>query len=126
MADSNKGFTYNYSAKQKEEIQHIRQKYLPPQENKLEKLRKLDESVNQVAMPAAMAVGLVSALIFGTGMACVTQWQSYFVLGIIVGLLGLAGMGLTPLLYSVLVRKRREKIAPEILRLTEELSKEHG
>ena len=37
-------------------------------------------------------------------------------------LVGVVGMLFTPKLYTRMVKKHREKIAPEILRLTDELS----
>lgn len=47
-----------------------------------------------------------------------SQWA----LGAFAALTGVVGMLFAPRLYSRMVRQRREKIAPEILRLTEELS----
>ena len=38
-------FEYTYSAKRQEEIEAIKNKYLPPKEDKMEQLRKLDTSV---------------------------------------------------------------------------------
>ena len=65
-------FTYIYSAERQSEIDAIRKKYLPPeeQENKLEQLRKLDASLTTGALTASMALGIASALVFGTGMCC--------------------------------------------------------
>lgn len=40
-------FQYTYSAKQQEEIEAIRKKYLPPQEDKMEQLRRLDKSATK-------------------------------------------------------------------------------
>ena len=36
------GFRYTYSAKDQEEIRSIRQKYVPREEDKMERLRRLD------------------------------------------------------------------------------------
>lgn len=47
MEDDEKKFTYTYSAAEQEEVKKIRQKYLRPEENKMEQLRKLDESVTK-------------------------------------------------------------------------------
>lgn len=49
--------------------------------------------------------------------------EDYFILGVIVGIIGLVGIGLTYPLYSHITKKERERLAPEILRLTEELMK---
>ena len=60
-------FVYSYSAKQKKEIEEIRTKYLPKTENKLDKIRKLDESATRKATIQSIVVGLISSLIFGFG-----------------------------------------------------------
>ena len=44
MDNGNNTFHYTYSAKQQEEVQRIRKKYLPPEEDKMEQLRRLDRS----------------------------------------------------------------------------------
>lgn len=116
-------FQYTYSAEKQSEIDAIRRKYLPQeeQENKLEQLRKLDASLTTTALIVAMAVGIGSALVFGVGMCCFLVWKLW-ALGAVVCVIGVIGMLIAPWLYRKLVEKRRQKIAPEILRLTAELS----
>ena len=116
-------FNYSYSAERQSEIDAIRKKYLPQeeQENKLEQLRKLDASVTTPGLIISMAVGILSALVFGVGMCCFLVW-SRFVLGALLCVIGVVGMLAAPWLYRRLVEKRKAEIAPEILRLTEELS----
>ena len=121
MSDYN--FEYSYSAERQSEIDAIRKKYMPQneQESKLEQLRKLDASVGTRALIASMALGIVSALVFGVGMCCFLVW-SLWVLGALLCVVGVIGMLLAPWLYRRLVEKRKAEITPEILRLTEELS----
>ena len=116
-------FEYTYSAERQSEIEAIRKKYLPreEQENKMERLRKLDASVGTKALIASMALGILSALVFGVGMCCFLVW-SLWVLGALLCVVGVIGMLVAPWLYRKLVEKRKAEIAPEILRLTEELS----
>ena len=64
------GFTYTYSAKEQEELTKIRQKYLPPEENKMAQIRRLDASVPRTGTIASLAAGIAGALILGTGMCC--------------------------------------------------------
>ena len=66
--EEKKPFTYTYSAQQREEIQRIRKKYLPPEEDKMARLRRLDESAARPGRTAAIVLGVVSTLIFGVGM----------------------------------------------------------
>ena len=118
------GFHYTYSAKQQEEIQKIRKKYASPEEDKMELLRKLDNGVTQKATAASIAVGVIGTLLLGIGMCCTMVWtNSWFVPGIIVGTIGIAILCCAYPLYNHTVKKEREKIAPEIIRLTDELMK---
>lgn len=122
MENNNPSFEYTYSAPRQEEIKRIREKYLPKEEDKMEQLRRLDNRVTQKATMASLAVGIVSTLILGVGMCCCMVWN-LFVLGIIVGVIGIAGVAAAYPLYTYITAREREKIAPEIFRLTEELMK---
>ncbi len=124
MEEKNETFTYNYSASQQAEIKNIRDKYMPKEESKMEQLRRLDESATKPGMVAALSVGVISTLIMGLGMCCTMVWaKSMFVPGIFIGLLGIAGVAAAYPLYSHITKKRREKLAPEIIQLAEELLK---
>ena len=120
----NSPFRYTYRAKEQEEIKRIRSKYLPKEENKMELLRRMDAQVTQKATMYSIIVGVIGALILGVGMCCCMVWaDSVFALGIIVGLIGMAVLALAYPLYNRTIKKERERIAPEILRLTEDLMK---
>ena len=116
-------FSYTYSAKQQEEIKRIREKYAPKEPDKLEQLRRLDESVTRKGTVLSLVVGIIGALILGVGMCCCLVWTEWFVPGIIVGIVGLAVVSVAYPLYNYVTKKEREKIAPEIIRLTDELMK---
>jgi putative Mn2+ efflux pump MntP len=91
----------------------------------MEQLRRLDKSATKTATVAALALGIISALVMGVGMCCTMVWaDKWFVPGIIIGCIGLAGVIAAYPLYNRIAKKHREKIAPEILRLTEELSQQ--
>ena len=117
-------FHYRYSAEKQNEIEAIRRKYLPKeeQEDKLEQLRRLDAGVTTPGLIASMVLGIVSVLLFGVGMCCFLVWNR-FALGALVCVVGVVGMLAAPWLYRSLVEMRKQQIAPEILRLTEELSR---
>ena len=115
-------FVYSYSAKQKKEIEEIRTKYLPKTENKLDKIRKLDESATRKATIQSIVVGLISSLIFGFGLCCVLVWKdSQFIQGLIIGIVGLCGMLLAFPLYSHILKVQRNKISEKIISLSDEL-----
>lgn len=122
MQNKNETFIYSYSAEQQEEIKNICQKYLPLEENKMEQLRRLDKGLKRPGRIIAISWGVISSLILGTGMCCVMEWD-FFVLGIIVGLIGIIGIAVTYPLYSYINNKQRRKLAPKIMELSKELLK---
>ena len=122
--NKNESFTYTYSAKQQEEIKRIRQKYLPPEEDKMEQLRRLDKSAAQKGTIAALVLGIIGVLLLGIGMSCAMVWSAaLFVPGIIIGVIGIVLIALANPVYNSITQKERERIAPEIMRLTDELMK---
>lgn len=115
-------FEYTYRASAQDEIRKIREKYLQKEESKLDQLRRLDESVTRKGMAPSLALGIISCLILGIGMCCTMVWDNAFFLpGILIGIIGIIGVSLAYPLYSRITRKERERITPEILRLTNEL-----
>ena len=128
------GFTYTYSAKEQAELKHIRDKYTAPteDEDKMARLRRLDASVTNTAQAVALVFGIIGALILGFGMSlCMTVLGeilgSYkdmaMVIGIIVGVVGGVLASLAYPIYNAIVKAKRKKLAPEIIRLTDELMK---
>ena len=128
------GFTYTYSAKEQEELKRIRDKYTAPteEENKMSRLRRLDASVTNTAQTVALVFGIIGALILGFGMSLImTELAEYLgisgevamVIGIIVGIVGGILASLAYPIYNAIVKAKRKKIAPEIIRLTDELMK---
>lgn len=115
-------FEYTYSAKRQKEVEAIRKKYEPKQADKLEQLRRLDQSAETPGTVMALVLGIVGMLLFGMGMSCTMVWQeTYFVLGIVVGVLGMVFMGVAYPIYKKITKVRREQIAPQILTLSEEI-----
>ncbi len=130
MEEKKETFTYTYSAAQQEEIAAIRKKYAPEpiEVDKMEQLRKLDASVTNKATTIALIVGILSALIMGTGMSLVMTdlgaklgMTSVLIPGIVIGIIGMVGVIAAYPLYQVVLKKQRTKVAAQILKLTEEL-----
>lgn len=128
------GFSYTYSAKEQAELKKIREKYSPVSEveDKMTRLRRLDASVTKSAKAIAIILGVIGALILGIGMSlCMTElgevlgpYKDYsMIIGILIGLLGGAIDSLAYPIYNAIVKAKRKKIAPEIIRLTDELMK---
>jgi len=127
--ENKEGFHFTYSAAQQQEVEDIRKKYLPKEEDKMQQLRKLHAIPTQKAQAVSIAVGVIGALIMGTGMSlAMTDIGSALgslsmIIGIVIGIVGMILAALAYPLYDRVLKKEREKIAPEILRLTDELLK---
>ena len=125
MEEKNETFSYTYSAKEQEEIKKIRDKYAAPtkEEASMDKLRRLDASTTRAATAVSLIVGIVSALLFGAGMCCtmIPEWETYFIFGIIIGVIGIVGVAAAYPIYIYMVKRKRARLAPEIMRLSEEL-----
>lgn len=132
MENNENVFQYTYSAKERSEVASIRQKYLPREENKMDLLRKLDHSVTQKAQVWALTLGIIGTLILGCGMSLFMSdlgallgldGNHAMLAGSVAGVMGMVFVALAYPIYNRVLRKERQRIAPEILRLSEELMK---
>ena len=128
------GFSYVYSAKEQAELKKIREKYMPPteKEDKMVRLRRLDASVTRTAQAVALTLGVIGVLMLGFGMSLImTELRDILgahrdmamVIGVAVGIVGGFLASLAYPIYHAIVKAKRKKIAPEIIRLTDELMK---
>ncbi|MBQ8345444.1 MAG: hypothetical protein IJY42_04160 [Clostridia bacterium] len=123
-------FQYTYSAKEQEELKRIRERYTERTETPIERLRRLDRSATKRAQAVSILLGVIGTLVLGVGMSLAMSEFSTILgayegmampLGIVIGLIGCLLVCLAyPAYHSVLKRARR-KIAPEVIRLTDEL-----
>ncbi len=120
----NNTFHYNYSAARNKEVESIRRKYMPEEESKLERLKKLDLRVQMAGTIESLCFGIIGALVFGIGMCFFLDvfagaaWLS--VVFMIVG--SLIMIPAYPI-YCRIARKTKKELTPEILRLSEEIIK---
>ena len=120
----NNTFSYNYSAARNKEVESIRRKYMPHEERKLERLKKLDLRVQMAGTVESLCFGVVGALIFGIGMCFFLDvfagaaWLS--ALFMIIG--SLIMIPAYPI-YRKIAQKTKTELTPEILRLSEEIIK---
>ena len=125
--EDKESFKMTYSAQQQEEIQSIRQKYAPQAESKMDQLRALDARVTQKATMVSILVGVIGALLLGCGMSLILSdfgaalGTAALPVGIAVGVIGLVPAALAYPVYNRTLKREREKIAPQILQLTDEL-----
>jgi hypothetical protein len=128
------GFSYSYSAREQEEIKRIRKKYAEDSartdESSIEHLRRLDASVTKKGTTVSLIVGILGSILMGSGMSLVMTDLGALLpdllalfLGLAVGVVGIVGVALAYPIYKAITKKERERIAPEVLRITEELLK---
>ena len=128
------GFSYTYSANEQAEIKKIREKYTLPTkaEDTMARLRRLDAGVTNTAQAVSLIFGVIGTLILGFGMSlCMTDLGEILnlngtlsmVIGIIIGVVGGVSASLAYPIYNAIVKAKRKKLAPVIIRLTDELMK---
>ena len=109
--------------------EHLANEYAPKDDSKVIARRKLDARAKLPATVFTYSVGILSALIAGVGM-CLSMnvigngSSVSFVLGVIIGLIGLAGMGINFPVYKKMLAKGKQKYAFEIMELAKEISGE--
>ena len=123
-------FNYRYSAKENEEIQEIRKKYLPKSESKLDEIRRLDAQVKRPVNTFAYVFGSISAIIMGCGMSLVMTdigqkigMEGTMVPGIVIGVIGMLLAIVNYPMYKKLLASRKKKYAEQILKLSETIMK---
>ena len=114
--ENKEGFHFTYSAAQQQEVEDIRKKYLPKEEDKMAELRKLHAIPTQKAQAASLAVGIIGALIMGTGMSlAMTELGALvgdlaMVIGIGIGVVGLVLVALAYPVYNRILQKERTRM----------------
>ena len=104
----------------------IAKEYAPRESSKLVALKKLDSRAKLPATIFTYSWGIVSALVFGTGMCLAMQvigsGLAGMVLGIAVGIIGMIGCGVNYPIYKKMLEKGKAKYAYEIVQLAREIA----
>ncbi len=118
----NKTFDYNYSAKEHKEIENIRNRYISREENKMETLKRLDRRARNAGIIESLCLGIIGALVFGVGM-CFFLDVFAGATWIAVALFAAGALLMLPAypMKKYISRKVKDKLSPEILRLSDEL-----
>ena len=115
-------FKYNYSSSENEEVKRIRNKYIPKEESKLEMLKKLDSKVQNAGITPSLVLGMSGCMIFGIGICMALEAISGGILfATVCGISGLAVMLTAYPVYKYISKKTKNKFAPKILELSDEL-----
>ena len=120
----NNTFNYNYSAERNKEVESIRRKYMPREESKLEMLKKLDMRVQSAGMIEGLCLGVIGALVFGLGMCFFLDvFSGATWITVLLMVMGAVIMLPAYPIYRKIAAITKTKLAPEILRLSEEIVK---
>ena len=107
--------------------EQLANEYAPKDTSKVVALRKLDAKAKRPAMIFAYTFGVVSSLVLGVGMCLAMKvigsgTQAAFILGIVIGLLGIAGVSVNYPIYKKLLANGKQKYAFEIMELAKEIT----
>lgn len=109
--------------------EQLANEYAPKDASKVVALRKLDSKAKMPATIAVYTIGIVAALVMGMGM-CLSMKvigdgsTGMFVIGVVLGILGIAAAGINYPLYKKLIARGKEKYAYEIMELAREISEQ--
>ena len=109
--------------------EQLANEYAPKDTSKVVALRKLDAKTKLPANIFTYTFGIVAALVTGVGM-CLSMkvigsgTTAMFVLGVMIGIIGLLGMGVNYPVYRKLLANGKQKYAFEIMELAREISEQ--
>lgn len=103
--------------------EHIANEYSKKKESKVIALKKLDRKAKRPAEIFAYTNGIIMTLVFGLGMCLAMKViGDFFVLGIIIGIIGMIGIGINYPLYKKILESSKEKYSYDIIKLANEIS----
>ena len=109
--------------------EQLANEYAPKDTSKVVALRKLDAKAKLPANVFTYTFGIIAALVAGVGMCLsmkvIGSSTAMFVLGVIVGIIGLLGMGVNYPIYKKLLAQGKQKYAFEIMVLAKEISEKY-
>lgn len=113
-------------------IGRIRSEYSEKKYTELDEILDIDRRVKLVPTAIAYMIGIIGALVMGTGMALImTEFGSSLalmdkrILGATIGVVGLVLCGLNYPLYVATLEKRRNQHSSEILGLADKIERKN-
>lgn len=105
----------------------IANEYAPKDTSKVVALKKLDRKAKSTANIFSYTFGVIMTLVLGTGMCLsmkvIGDGSSFMmIVGILVGIMGFAGIGVNYPIYKKLLENGKKKYAFEIMQLAKEIS----
>ncbi len=111
---------YSYSLKEVEDAKRIRKEFAS-EESDYERLKRIVRNAQRNATIPAIMYGIVFALVLGIGMCLTMLTSSFFILGIVIGIFGIAGVATTYPLYKWFLKKENAKIEDDVLSLSSKI-----
>ena len=112
--------------------QKIRTQYMEKQPSELDALRELDAKVKRPASVFAYVFGSISAIIMGAGMSLVMTeigdmigMSDPLVPGVVIGIVGMIMALINYPIYKKILGSRKQKYAPQILKMSEKIMNEN-
>ena len=109
--------------------ERIASEYAPKQTSKVVALKKLDNKAKLGANIFGYTFGLIMALVLGVGM-CLSMKvigdgsTLWFALGILIGIIGIAGVSVNYPIYVKLLEKGKKKYGNDIIELAKQITEE--
>lgn len=109
--------------------ENLANEYAPKKASKVVALKKLDRKAKNPANVFAYTFGITMCLLFGLGMCLGMKVigpdsVAFFILGIVIGIIGIVGMSVTFSIYKKLLEKGKQQYAFEIMTLAKEICEE--
>ena len=109
--------------------EQIASEYAPKKTSKVKALKRLDAMAKNPARIFTYTFGVISSLVFGTGMSLamgvITPISPLIMaLGISIGLIGILGVSVNYPIYKKILTKSKNKYATDIIRLADEIANE--
>lgn len=112
---------FKSTAKDAFEAEKIRRQYIKKEDNKIEKLRRLDSKVKLPGRITAVILGIAGALLLGSGMSLVMVFKA-MTMGLVLGIPGLIILLLIYPVYTLIIKRRKVKYSQEIIELSSEIA----
>lgn len=111
---------FNANEQDQKKAENIRRQYLPREDNKMERLQRLDSKVKTPGKVVAGILGTVGALVMGSGMALVMVREN-MTMGLALSIPGMVVALLAIPAYVLITNSRKKKYATDIMRLSDDL-----
>jgi len=109
--------------------EQIANEYAPKETSKVKALKRLDNKVKLPPLIFAYTFGIIFSLVLGVGMCLAMEvigpaTTLWFVLGIVIGCVGILGVSINYPIYKKMLANRKAKYAQDIIDLAKEITEQ--